>query len=361
MCGSAEVARSVEKNKNGVMSNPTEHESGDYPLIDEDAVDVIKDILCGMQLCGDTDTVTSISKAGEGNMNVVLRVHIAGKSLIVKQSRPWVAKYPSIEAPEERIVAELDFYQRVKGADEVTAALPALLGFDVDRRTIVMEDLGAASDYLSLYSSSSDPNEIDTVFDRAIGWLALLHQIPVDSLADAVVGCSKLRDLNHAHMFVIPLQTDSIDLDSVCEGLQRESNFVREDDELRAAIGALGEQYLADGQSLLHGDYYPGSWLKTDAGFRVIDPEFCFAGPAEFDLGVLAAHWIFCGATSDRFTIDRVCQSYGEPSANARLVAQFAGVEVIRRLMGVAQLPLNADLSQRLSWLKTGRSLMLDG
>ena len=358
--GSAEVARSPENYKNGAMSNPSEHKPGDYPLIDENAVNVIKDILRGMQLCDDTDTIASVSKAGEGNMNVVLRVHIADKSLIVKQSRPWVAKYPSIEAPEERIVAELDFYQRVKEADEVTAALPKLLGFDIDLRTIVMEDLGAAMDYLSLYEVNDDLEESNAVFEQAIHWLSHLHQVPLNLSDGACVGCDKLKDLNHAHMFVIPLQSDSIDLDSVCQGLQHESNFIREDHELHAAIGALGKQYLSDGQSLLHGDYYPGSWLKTAAGFRVIDPEFCFAGPVEFDLGVLAAHWIFCDATSDRSTIDRVCKAYGESSADARLVAKFAGVELIRRLMGVAQLPLDADLNQRLQWLKAGRALVMD-
>ena len=129
---------------------------------------------------------------------------------------------------------------------------------------------------------------------------------------------------------------------------------------MRAAINALGKQYLSDGQHLLHGDYYPGSWLKTDAGFRVIDPEFCFAGPMEFDLGVLAAHWIFCGAAADHSTIERVCRAYSETAVNDELVAQFAGVELIRRLIGVAQLPLAVDLSQRLAWLKVGRSLVLN-
>ena len=342
------------------MSKQTEREASDYPLIDEDAVDTVKHLLRDMQLCKDSDSIASITKAGEGNMNVVLRVRIADKSLIVKQSRPWVAKYPSIAAPEERIIAELDFYQRVKDAAEVTAALPSLLGFDVDRRTIVMEDLGAASDYLSLYRAGDRPDETAAVFDQAINWLAHLHCVPIDPAAKTGVGCDKLRELNHAHMFVIPLQGDSMDLDSVCEGLQSESDFVRDDDNLRAAISALGQQYLSDGQHLLHGDYYPGSWLKTDGGFRVIDPEFCFAGPIEFDLGVLAAHWIFCGAVADRSTIERVCRAYGETEVNDRLVAQFAGVELIRRLIGVAQLPIAADLSQRLLWLKAGRSLVLD-
>jgi len=341
------------------MSKQTEH-SSDYPMIAEDTVDLIKSMLQDMQLCTAEAAVTSVTKAGEGNMNVVLRVSMNDRSLIVKQSRPWVAKYPSIQAPEERIVAELDFYRRVQETANVTAALPKLLGFDIERRCIVMEDLGAASDYLSLYESGVDPAETDAVFEHAINWLVHLHQVPVDRSANADVGCDKLRELNHSHLFVIPFEPASVDLDSVCVGLQRESDVIREDDNLRAAMTTLGQQYLAEGQYLLHGDYYPGSWLKTAAGFRVIDPEFCFAGPVEFDLGVLAAHWIFCGATADRSTIDRVCKAYGEQAADDHLVAQFAGGELIRRLIGVAQLPLVADVSQRLQWLNAGRSLVLD-
>ena len=82
------------------MSKQTENSSV-YPLIEEDAVDTVKHLLRDMQLCKESDSVASVTKAGEGNMNVVLRVCIADKSLIVKQSRAWVAKYPSIAAPEE--------------------------------------------------------------------------------------------------------------------------------------------------------------------------------------------------------------------------------------------------------------------
>ena len=156
------------------MSEQTENSSV-YPLIGEDTADVIKDMLQEMKLCTAADTITSITKAGEGNMNVVLRVRIADKSLIVKQSCPWVAKYPSIEAPEERIVAELDFYRRVQDAVEVTAALPKLLGFDINRRTIVMEDLGAASDYLSLYASeTTEPEPTSCLPKRSTGWLVYI-------------------------------------------------------------------------------------------------------------------------------------------------------------------------------------------
>ena len=107
----------------------------------------------------------------------------------------------------------------------------------------------------------------------------------------------------------------------------------------------------------MHGDYYPGSWLKTESGFRVIDPEFCFCGPREFELGVVAAHWIFCGSEVGSATIDRVCDRYPK-EASRKLLEGFTGAELVRRLIGVAQLPLDADLARRVEWLECGVRLL---
>jgi len=57
----------------------------------------------------------------------------------------------------------------------------------------------------------------------------------------------------------------------------------------------------------------------------------------EFDLGVLAAHWIFCGGQANRVAVDRVVNASGRQVSEG-LVFGFAGAELIRRLLGVAQL-----------------------
>ena len=90
----------------------------------------------------------------------------------------------------------------------------------------------------------------------------------------------------------------------------------------------------------------------------MIDPEFCFCGPPEFDLGVACAHWIFCHAEPSVSTIKQVCDRFGS-GHSVPLVGGFAGVELIRRLLGVAQLPLSADLTVRRRWLDLGEQLVL--
>ena len=49
--------------------------------------------------------VTRTASAGDGNMNRTLRVEHQQGSLILKQSLPFVAKYPDIAAPIDRINA----------------------------------------------------------------------------------------------------------------------------------------------------------------------------------------------------------------------------------------------------------------
>ena len=160
---------------------------------------------------------------------------------------------------------------------------------------------------IKLYGGGPQHGEsAERVFAEALRWIACVHRLPIDEATATKLGCDELRRLNHEHIFSIPLlEPPTVALDDVCVGLDQASRDVRSDPSIRVAMSRLGEIYLA-GQSdpsaerrLLHGDFYPGSWLRTDAGFRVIDPEFCFAGPVEFDLGVLSAHRIFCQSPAD--------------------------------------------------------------
>ncbi|MEM9646751.1 MAG: hypothetical protein AAF989_17295, partial [Planctomycetota bacterium] len=107
--------------------------------------------LQSMRVCDATESVTSIEKAGEGNMNLVMRVTTDRRSVIVKQARPWVEKYPSIAAPVERIHAETDFYDRVADFPGLARQMPLVIGSCSERQLLVLEDLGSANDHSALY------------------------------------------------------------------------------------------------------------------------------------------------------------------------------------------------------------------
>jgi 5-methylthioribose kinase len=90
-------------------------------------------------------------RAGEGNMNCVVRVRFSNRSLILKQARPWVEKYPSIAAPVERAASEARFYHFAAKSSSVAAMMPRLLDFDECSALLIMEDISPADTLLDCY------------------------------------------------------------------------------------------------------------------------------------------------------------------------------------------------------------------
>lgn len=302
--------------------------------------------------------VRRLERAGEGNMNLVLRAHLDdGATLIVKQSRGWVEKYPQIAAPEERILSEVAFYQAVAPFPAVAARLPALRHFAEVDRLACFADLGSAADLTDAYGAAGLPGA--TLTDL-LGWLSALHALDLDPDDwGAPLANRAMRALNHAHMFVLPLDADAApDADGFTPGLGAVAAELRADRGFTDAVQRLGELYLSDGRTLLHGDFYPGSWLRHPSGVKVIDPEFAFFGAPEFDVGVSWAHLHFAG-WRDATAEAALRAGYAAPAHFRWEVARgFAGVELMRRLLGVAQLPLSADLAQKRAWLEMSRAYL---
>ena len=121
-------------------------------------------------------------------------------------------------------------------------------------------------------------------------------------------------------------------------------------------IHALGARYLADGDHLVHGDYFPGSWLRALRGIAIIDPEFCFTGAPEFDVGVMLAH-LLLAAQPDALVTHHLGSFAG--GYDGALVRGFAGAEIMRRLIGVAQLPLPASRERKHALLAKSRELVM--
>jgi len=297
------------------------------------------------------EQVERVVIAGEGNMNRTVRVVTDRRSVVLKQSRPYCVKFPEIAAPIERLAVEVDFYRVAAGVPDVAARMPRVLAFDPTHFVAMIEDLGPARDLLGLYGEERlTPADLRSLCEFA----RALHAVSLTEEEREALSNDAMRALNHEHIFEVPLDpSNGLDLDSITPGLSELASALQEDDTYVAEILGLGMVYTsADGPCLLHGDYYPGSFLRTSEGLRVIDPEFAFSGPAEFDLGVLGAHLVLSGAAID--VLDRVGAAYARP-LQRRLLEGFAGAELMRRLLGVSQLPLRADLTQKREWLTLSR------
>ncbi len=304
-----------------------------------------------------TESVAAVGRAGEGNMNLTLRVHTGARSLIVKQGRPWVEKYPHIPAPAARTQVEGGFYAVVQKEPRIAGQMPRFLGLDPDASVLVLQDFPDARDFTGLYAGDVLSA---SVLHELVDYLGRLHKLAVPEADRALLRNAAMRALNHEHIFRFPLDLhNGLNLDSITDGLKALSQELCADAEYVAQVRRLSALYLdaADGV-LCHGDFFPGSWLATAAGTRIIDPEFCFLGPREFDLSVLLAHLHL--AAQPEALMHSCLQLYERHAAIDRpLVSALAGVEIMRRLIGVAQLPLRADLAAKRQLLQLSRQLVL--
>jgi 5-methylthioribose kinase len=290
-------------------------------------------------------------------MNLALRVTTRdGRSFILKQGRPWVEKYAHIPAPFERTIVEAAFYSAVQSEPGVARRMPSLFHVDADNHVLLLEDIGVAGDFTSIYDDGAVTN---ATVAALLDWLQQLSRVSVPVDGRAVFSNRAMRALNHEHMFVFPLRdSNGLDLDGITAGLAEEARSLATDRAYVDAVAALGLAYLCDGVTLVHGDYFPGSWLKAADGLRVIDPEFCFLGDPEFDCGILAAHLMIaqCGPG----VLELVVASVTERHLDLSRVAAYAGVEIMRRLIGVAQLQLSFGIDRKRSLLRLSRQLVVE-
>lgn len=299
--------------------------------------------------------VERVERAGDGNMNLTLRVTTTAGSLVVKQGRPWVEKYPHIPAPWGRTSVDGLCYEIAARAPDVGRRVPDLIGLDDDSQVLAVRDLGPASDFSDLYRGA-----VLTSGDLGMlaEWISAFHALPVPGEHRGTLANRAMRALNHEYIFLRPFDTDGgPDLEALCPGLDRVWARLRADRDLVAAMAAIGEHYLRDGDCLVHGDFFPGSWLRGTAGPWIIDFEFAFLGEPEFDLGVMAAHLHLAQLPARR--IAEVLDAYAVHRCfNRSLASRYAGAEIVRRLVGVAQLPLTAGLDERHALLDLGCALV---
>jgi 5-methylthioribose kinase len=299
------------------------------------------------------EQILEYSKAGEGNMNVVIRVKTTHKSFILKQSRPFVNKYPQIPAPKERILTERAFYKAIANDEILSSYSPKMIKFNEEFLVMVLDDLGNTADFNFIYREPHLFSSKDA--ESLISYLNSLHGLDAGDFPDN----SGMKLLNHEHIFVFPyLEDNGFDLNQVQKGLQEIARIYKKNEALKKKIFALGERYLRKGNELLHGDFYPGSWMKVSGGIKVIDSEFAFLGDREFDLGVMLAHLKL--AKVSQLLINEIQNLY---KRNAQidqiLLNQYMGAEILRRLIGLAQLPLHLSLEDKKQFCEEATSLIL--
>jgi 5-methylthioribose kinase len=318
------------------------------------SVKEVNDYLSDQNWLLDAEYVLGLEKPGEGNMNLVMRVKTNLKNLILKQARPWVEKYPYIEAPVERIHVEAAYFSAISKEPTLRAYSPEILGYDPLNFVTLYNDLGKSSDFTFLYDRSK--RLLHSEKKDLLIYLSALHHLNCPDFPFN----QPMRKLNHEYIFKVPFMVNNgLDLDRIQTGLSDASIPFKNNRYLHKALDNLGKFYLKEGPVLIHGDYFPGSWLRSASGIKIIDPEFGFKGFAEFDLGVMIAHMVMSGQGEEM--AKSILDEYEQrEDFDLRLLSGFAGTEILRRILGVAQLPLSLTLEEKINVMQMAKEWILN-
>jgi 5-methylthioribose kinase len=290
-----------------------------------------------------------VEPAGDGNINWVRRVRAPRGSVVVKQARPALERFPEYEAPTERIVCEARYYETARALD-AEHVCPAVLHFDAAHRVLVLEDLGDAP--------RLDPSDVAAAA-RIARFLAAVHGATAgDASLAARFPNDGMRRLHGDHIFVLPFQRNEFPLPLA---VRARAESIWRDGKLAAIAAGLYERYQAPTGALVHADVQPGNVLVAERGAVLLDAEIAHVGDPAFDLGTLFAHlWIPAAARGDsraaQPAIDAVRRAYRPASDLDARAQRYAGIEMLRRTLGAARVAAVAggDASLRVIDFATG-------
>lgn len=347
-------------------------------------------------------TIVSVEVFGEGKLNAVFGVRGSRGGVVLKQALPWVRILPEWALTIERVQREawfLDTWARFNARH-----VPASYGLDLDRHVLAMQHL---TDHV-LWRTALHDGEVNlaaassagAMLARAAFFTSPMGQSPEEHARSVAASANPEMDaLMVDVVFDIPFATDP--RNTADPHLRDWRRRLTSDRAAAAAIATLRWCYTTRREAVLHGDLHTGSIMVAGDDVRVIDGEFSRHGPVAWDLGELWSHlalaadghhirgddnladaaaqlvpatWRGFTAELTRLWPERVPQGLGDDwlsrwlGETQTLAAQFAGLETLRRIVGVGtceQLDLldeplrpsaaDAAITRALTALKEGR------
>ncbi len=289
----------------------------------------------------------SVEPAGDGNINWVRRVRIeeTGRTLIVKQARLALEKFPEYQVTTERAVFEARYYETVRPLD-ASGLCPQVLDFDETERVLVLEDLGDAARLDVALARKGGP-EVAITAGRALGaFLGNVHAQTSRQPELAGRFCNdEMRRLHGDHIFALPFRENEFPLSPA---LRSRAEALWRDEAAATLADAAYQAYLEPAGALVHADVQGGNVLLQSGRPRLLDAEIAHVGSAAFDVGILLAHLAAADAARGdagraRPALVATWEAYLDGRQRTRAPAfeealRFAGIELIRRTVGAARI-----------------------
>lgn len=313
--------------------------------------------------------VRRVVQSGEGKINGVFFVDGSIGSVVLKQGLPWVRTLPDWELTVDRIGFEATLLKTWSGFN--SGFIPELWQYDELAHVLAMENLSGHALLRDVLATSAGMEELGDNLGKLLARTAYFTStlsMPLSDHSEAVrTGQNpEMSQLMEDVVFNIPFSENESNVRDPVLSAHRARLI--SNDKVYQTVSRLKWISATRQEALLHGDLHTGSIMVQESDVRIIDAEFGRYGPIASDIGQLWAH-IFIAARvhSVRISPDLASETFGiiERSwgsfcseirqlttsksgpagvsawisswlAETRTLAiQFAGVETLRRIIGV--------------------------
>jgi len=289
-----------------------------------------------------------VEALGGGVSNAVLRVSAAGRTLVLKQSRPQLRTRDPWYSDLDRVFREQEIMELLHPLLP-PRTVPEVLYADRTNYVFAMSHApaGARPWKDDLLAGLTDTR----IAEQAGLVLGQMHQATAGSEAAA-----RFADPN---VFV----------------QLRVNPFYRRVQERRpevaAAIGQLVEQMLARKEALCHGDYTPKNMLVHQAGFTLVDYETAYFGDPTMDVGLFLCHLLLKAFRNtarhrDYFALTQAFWKAYEREVHFRPIAELMARGIghcaaclLARIDGTSPVDYLSAESKREAVRRLGRHLLL--
>ncbi len=327
--------------------------------------------------------ITSIEELSDGNINFVFRVrNNKGDSIIIKYAADYLRKYPDIPLATDRIYFEATALTEFREC--CTEHVPKVFHYNKSHCFIIMEDLN--HHYVirqALVEGKKFPQlaeHMANFFAETLFRSSSFHLNYAKKMALTQKFCTNIGTcgITQVFFFSLPFMDDPSNIVAEKNTQQAQlRSFVKthvwENQPLLAQVQDLKYRFENEHDALLHGDVHTGSIMANENETYVIDAEFAFMGPIGFDIGSFIANMLLASISAhhrkppnphhsnwllaqieillQRFTVKFMALWQLSPNCNKTnelfkikyiqnilsSAVGFAGVEMLRRTIGCAQ------------------------
>ena len=245
----------------------------------------------------DKDEELESQEIGDGNINYVFKVigKQSGKSIVIKQADKFLrSSGRPLDLYRNKIEAEI---LRIEGT-LAPSFVPKIYNYNEDMFALSMEDI---SEYKNLRKELLDGKTFDHFAENISTFLAKTLLPSTDLIMDRHEKKERVRlftnielcDISEDLVFTEPYYNYQ-DRNIITKGTEAfVTQYLYNDEELKAEVGALRNNFMNNAQALIHGDLHSGSIFINEKGLKVIDPEFAFYGPMGYDIGNVIGNLFF--------------------------------------------------------------------